>query len=551
MGKRRVKKTVERSEGVPLSQLTPAAAWIMGLDIGGSSSAGERVNSKTALNVPAVFAAVQVISQDVAKLKFEIVDDSKNDYQVLNNHPLNRLLNKSPNSEMTAISLWEFLISQALIKMGGYAIIDRDVSGKPIALRPIEGSRTEPVRAADGRLVYRYKDEKGNEEILEQIDVIHIKPLTNDGICGLDVINLAKNVIGNALAAYKFSGKFFENGTNTSGYYTTPNKLDDKSKEALKKNREYKGADNAFKTQVFDNGITFNRTGIDPDKAQMLESMKFSGLDVCKYFRIPPHKIGILDGSNYSTTEEANQMYVDETLSTWSERVCQEVERKLLLPSEVGRISIHHSFANFIKGSAATADYYGKLWQYGFVTQNEVARKLHLPQIGEDGDKYYITAQVVPQEPDPEAMEPADPIPAPAPSPEPVTQPGDGAAARALGTHTKLLSGAIRRLLKTEQDKVQRFSKTLHSEFKIKEYYDGWETELAERSEGIREVLESLKDNTDLKFNPHNTAIDILKRHMQLSKSESIDLNKVDSWLGTRAVDFAKNEISQLVKENK
>jgi hypothetical protein len=98
-------------------------------------------------------------------------------------------------------------------------------------------------------------------------------------------------------------------------------------------------------------------------------------------------------------------------------------------------------------------------------------------------------------------------------------------------------------LLRVEQDKVLRYSKGYASEGKIAEFYaDHATSRLAE----VQEVLESYAFNAGLSFDVQTEARSILNRHIERSVTESKDISTVNSWLGSRADEFATIEIARL-----
>ncbi len=455
---------------------------------------------------------------------------------------------------MTAFSFWQTLVSHALAWGGGYAEIVRDGTGRPVALWPLDPTTVQPWHDPKtispeyryGKLVYRVQLQAHSYVVLQQTEILHMHGLSFDGICGYDLASIAKEAVGNLLASYRYSGSFFGTGTNTGGLLTTSDKIDAKALENLRSQMQqrYSGAENGHRIMILDKGFQFQKMTSDPQKSMMIESMAFGVQDIARIFRIPPSKLGDHSHSTFSNIEELNQNYIDETLSGWSVGITQECKRKLLLPSERG-LDIKHDFTDMLKGdSEAQADYFGKLFLNGFISQNEVCRRLNLPQQGPDGDKYYRPANIVP-------VEEPDPVPAVLPDPQntpkeaPQAPPSDDPGARAASTHITLLASTLRRLLRIEQEKIQRFRPHFGAEHKIQEFYQNHGNV---RFGDVVEILESFRQNAKLTFDSKAEANDIIKRHVERSLNESKDCLLVDGWLGARADEFAKNEIQRLME---
>lgn len=539
----RSKKPAVSKPEVRSTLLAPIDAWLIdALGGGQQTSSRQVVNAKSALWVPAWLAAIKCISEDKAKLPIGLFRKSAGTSEELPDHPLNYLLNTEPNEDMSAMSFWETLVSHALAWSGGYAEIVRDSAGRPTGLYPLDPTTIKPSRDAAGRLVYRVMTGTNGYIVLQQRDVFHVHGLSFDGICGYDMASLAKETVGNALAALKFSGSFYGNGANIGGFLQHPNSLDPKARETLRDalSMRYSGAENGHKIMVLEEGMKFEKTTVDPAKSMLIESLKFSVDDIARIFRIPAHKLGSLDRATFSNIEEQNQNYIDETLSSWCLRIEQEAKRKLLLPSE-RTLDIKHSFQDLLKGDLnSQADYYGKMFLNGFINQNTVCQRLGFPQLGPDGDKYYRPSNIQPVD-QPAPLPVAPPI-VPQDANASDTEAVD-ASKRAAATHSHLLASSLRRLLHVEQDKVLRYSKDYASAGKIKAFYSD---HAKNRVGDIAEVLESFRTNAALAFDSASEAKNILNRHVERSLSESADLQVVESWLGLRADEVAEDEIKRL-----
>src|SRR5262245_54410827 len=113
--------------------------------------AGTSVTPQTAAGVPAVFACLQVLSQDVARTPIRFKEQTAPDTFVdAYDPPLYELLHDLPNPEQTAYQFKAFLLWQLLVYGRAYAEIVRQ-DGRIVALWPLgsEGmtvDRTETNR---------------------------------------------------------------------------------------------------------------------------------------------------------------------------------------------------------------------------------------------------------------------------------------------------------------------------------------------------------------------------------------------------------------------
>ena len=63
--------------------------------------------------------------------------------------------------------------------------------------------------------------------------------------------------------------------------------------------------------------MKYTPIGISPEQAQFLETRKFQVNEIARSFRIPPHMVGDLEKSSFSTIERQSLEFVKYTLSRY------------------------------------------------------------------------------------------------------------------------------------------------------------------------------------------------------------------------------------------
>src|SRR5690606_31746955 len=107
---------------------------------------------------------------------------------------------------------------------GGFAEIVRTGDGTPAALYPLDPTTVQVMRERDGAKSLFYSV---NGIPFRDRDILHIHGLGFDGLTGWVLAKIARDAVGNALAAQKFSGSFFANGTSTTGVIEVPTAMSD------------------------------------------------------------------------------------------------------------------------------------------------------------------------------------------------------------------------------------------------------------------------------------------------------------------------------------
>jgi HK97 family phage portal protein len=372
----------------------------------GGSTSGTFVNETSAMQTAAVYACVRVISEAIASLPLHIYRYEDNGARMIPDHHLANLLHNAPNPEMTSFIFRETLMSHLLIWGNAYAQIVRDGSGKVIALYPLLPNKMDVFRGEDGKLYYTYwrdMDERRPQEksggiTFRRDEVLHIPGLGFDGLVGYSPIALARNAVGLTIATEDYGASFFRNGANPGGILEHAATVNDH--DAVRSAWEvlYRGAKNANRVAVLEDGLTFKQVSIPPEQAQFLETRKFQLNEIARIFRIPPHMIGDLEKSTFSNIEQQSMEFVRYTLEPWVVRWEQSMHQALVLPSEQNRIYIKFNMDGLLRGDYETRmKGYSIGIQNGFLSPNDVRRleDLNLISVEEGGDNYMVNGNML------------------------------------------------------------------------------------------------------------------------------------------------------------
>jgi HK97 family phage portal protein len=250
----------------------------------------------------------------------------------------------------------------------------------------------------DGLFFYRIWGDDGKTATLMPADMFHLRGMGNEYV-GYSIVMLAAESIGLGLAQQEFTAKFFGEGTIIAGVYTYPGKLSPTDRKTLEETWP-KGRPNMHKALFLENGMKWEPAGQTAKDAQLIEAMSASSIDVARWMRMPPHKIGILDRATFSNIEEQNIDYVTDTLDTWVTLMNQEADRKLLTPAERfnpdGGLFCRMVLLSRLRGDAESRSaYYSSRFHIGSLSPNDI-RELEDENPIEGGDTYFVQPGVVP-----------------------------------------------------------------------------------------------------------------------------------------------------------
>ena len=372
----------------------------------GSSASGKYVNERSALQMTAVYACVRILSEAVAGLPLHLYKYDINGAKVkATDHPLYLLLHDEPNVEMSSFVFRETLMTHLLLWGNAYAQIIRNGKGEVIALYPLMPERMRVDRDSDGHIYYEYtrqSDEpntmKGSTVRLKPYDVLHIPGLGFDGLVGYSPIAMAKNAIGLAIATEEYGSKFFANGAAPGGVLEHPGTIKDPQRVRDSWQGTFGGSGNSNKIAVLEEGMKFNPISIAPDQAQFLETRKFQINEIARIFRIPPHMIGDLEKSSFSSIEQQSLEFVKYTLDPWVIRWEQSLARALFSKDEKGKYFFKFNVDGLLRG-----DYQSRMQGYsigiqnGFMSPNDARTLENMDLIPEElgGNKYFVNGNMV------------------------------------------------------------------------------------------------------------------------------------------------------------
>lgn len=360
-----------------------------------TTGSGVTVNAITALESAAVVSCINIIVTDIAKLPIRFERRSSDGGWTDDTaHPIAGLLQK-PNRRMVQFLFMQNLILQYLLTGNGLAVVVRAANGQAEALVPVYGPASICENPVDGSKTYYVTSNLLNQErtsiagqsgptrTITEDDMVHLMGLSfTNGINGQSLFSLAPEVFGLTLAAQETAARTFNNGATTQGYFTTTTPMNQEAAQnwhdAWK--RMTAGVANSGTTPFVGGGLEFRALGLTPEASQLLETRKFMIEEIARMYRIPPHKLGLLDGAKYNNIEQQNQSYIDETLSNITVPLEQIMNDVLLLTSEKALYRIRFDYSDMKQSDTQTRwNTYQTGLNNGFITPAWVARKEGLP----------------------------------------------------------------------------------------------------------------------------------------------------------------------------
>tara|TARA_R110002126_G_scaffold150739_1_gene297571 strand:- start:687 stop:1877 length:1191 start_codon:yes stop_codon:yes gene_type:complete len=334
------------------------------------TKAGATINETSALAISTVYACVYKISSTIAALGLEVYEKEGDSVVQANVHPVYNLIKVKPNDHQTAFEFWETLLASAIMYGVGYAVIQRDQRGIAIELIPVHYSDVD-LRSVKGERVYIVKDLGAvrPENMLEICNLLRMSP-----------IRLHRENLGLAKSAQDFGAEYFGQSGQMTGVLSSEQPLKKEQMDIIQGSWNNGAAQAGTKLMPF--GFKYQRISISPDEAQFIETRKFQAEEICRIFSVPPALVQLPSQTTYSNTEQQNLMFSRHTIVPWTQRIEQEIDRKLIASYDRPQIYTKFKLSDLQRGdSAARANYFTQMLQSGVLSINEVRAEEQLNPI--------------------------------------------------------------------------------------------------------------------------------------------------------------------------
>lgn len=338
----------------------------------------------SAMKQSAFFAAINLISNGVAQMHWEV--KSKTDKNIIPESYIDDLFKYN---NLTRFNVVKNIIRDVLMFGNGFAYIHRDGFGKPKRIEYVPYYECDIMyNPVDRLLAYRMPMIK--EGLIFPEDVLHVLINSENGIYGLSILYNAYNTIQLSGHADQSAEEFFASGMQLQGVLSTEQPIvSDESLAQIKRQWRSSQLGDGSGIAVLEAGMRYQNVSINTRDAQLLETRQFNITEVARWFNISPVLLGDYSKTAYNTIEQAQLQFVVNTLAPYIVEFEEELNRKLILPSDKSKMYIDIIEEDIIAlDMKARAEVYGIYTDKAIMTPNEIRQKLGLPPV-EGGDILY------------------------------------------------------------------------------------------------------------------------------------------------------------------
>jgi HK97 family phage portal protein len=359
--------------------------WLINLFGGTSTSAGESVSSTNAPKVATVYACVNLIADTIASLPFRLMRETE-EGTVYVPGLIDDLVRRAPNGDYNSYTFRKAMLTQLLLRGNAYVLPIRE--GNSLSGFELVDTDLVEVDTTDGVLRYQVHLTNGVKLRLKPSQIIHLKLWTLDGIQGVSPITYARETIGTSMAATKHLGSFYGRGATPKGILQIQGTIRDADRIrqiGQQFDARYAG-ENSGGTAVLTEGAEYKPVAMSMRESQFLETLRFGVEEICRLYKVPPHKVGHMEGAGYSNSIEAqNAQFLTDCIRPLIELIEMEFTNKVLN----GNRHFNLDMRALMRGDIMTQVQRNvSYWNIGVISANEIRKEEGLPPI-EGGDEFY------------------------------------------------------------------------------------------------------------------------------------------------------------------
>ena len=363
-------------------------------------SASEVVNPTLALKIATCYRCISILSGSLASLPLEVQRKKNGYWQVETDTDIAYLLGTSPNARMTPFDLMRNAIIQVL-NLGNAYIYYSVIDGQYKALTLISPYCCVYDEYAD---TYTVNDLHNHlYGVFDSDEIIHLKGLSlQGGYSGESVIRYAARTLGLATREEEQSDDVMQKGSTYKGFVSGDEEskkgfghvqdsqtstVSDRIESELKSGKNIMSLPGAMK---------FNQLSMSPADLQLLDSKKFTVLNICRFYGVHPDKVFQMQSSNYKASDMAQVLYMTDTMLPYVIQIQQEFTRKLIPSALSNRMRIRFDLEEYYQLDFTTKSaYMTSTISNGVRTPNEWRAKDGRAPL-EGGDQAFISCNVAP-----------------------------------------------------------------------------------------------------------------------------------------------------------
>ncbi|MDC2805559.1 phage portal protein [Leuconostoc suionicum] len=315
---------------------------------------GGYISADRALKNSDVWTAVNIISSDIARVKFH-GDKKKTD-----------TLLSSPSRVTNRFNFFQSMIAQMLLTGNAYALRRLDGSGEYLEF--VSPSHIQQYLSDDGQITtYDISFNGTQEDDLKNVpsdDVIHLRLLSTDGgLTGKSPLTALVDELILQSGNNKLANSVFNKSANPSAMLklNTGQKLSNEGREAIRSAfEEANTGANSGRVMVMDGTFDYSQLEVKSDVAKLLTATDWTRSQIAKAFMLPSDMLG--SESEHSNADQIRATY-NNTIGRYLAPALEELSMKygeniiadIREATDLDGAMLEQRTTNLIKGGAISS----------------------------------------------------------------------------------------------------------------------------------------------------------------------------------------------------
>ena len=341
----------------------------------------------------AIYAAVTRIANTVASIPVHVYKGRERQ----DTHPLEKLLNLSPNPSMSAYIFKQTMEAFRNTEGMAYALIIRDGLGEITRLDVLDPTRVRPLIERDSREIWYDITLEGKTYPIPGYMVLALKHMSANGISGIRPLDVLRGSLDYDAEVKEISLNQLD-GINHGVMLEVPGQaLDETRKTQIVDDFLDAYESSGQRVLVLEGGIkatTFNQSPVD---AQLMDVERITRNRVATVYNLPPHMLGDYSDTSFSTAEQQMQEFLQLTIIPIVQQWEDELNRKLLSDADYkAGYRFRFDTDSLIRADmVAMANKYQMAIRGGWMRMNEVREREGLPP-DPNGDELMCARDIIP-----------------------------------------------------------------------------------------------------------------------------------------------------------
>lgn len=357
-------------------------------------------STNSAMQLAAVYRCVSILSGTIASLPLQVKRKKNGYFSIDCENELHGVLTRRPNKRLNSFDFMQNAVMQMVNNGNAYILIKRSF-----------GEVSELILCANNSVCYdkfsnRYTISDGINHIsgvFDADDIIHLKNKSLDGgYTGVSTIYYASRILSISASADNQNLQTFQNGTKVkallygaSGGMSGIDALDFEQTSPVADRVEAQ-LNSGKDIIAISEDLKFQQLSINPVDAQLLETKKFSVLDVCRFYGVNPDKAFAGQSTNYKASEMGQVSFLTDTLQPILSQIESEFNAKLIPDKLSGAYKINFDLEALYQTDLTTRAAYDKsMYELGVFTTNYLRMKQGIAPI-DGGDTVMVSCNVAP-----------------------------------------------------------------------------------------------------------------------------------------------------------